>query len=303
MKGLPQKGSLFLYFVVMIPAPIHQQLQEKHNVHIKNYFSVSGGCINACFRVNTANDSYFLKWNDVKRYPGMFETEAKGLRKLAQLSSFTIPEVVFIGEIEGKSWLLMEFIERGVPSKDYWTQLGEKLANMHQTTNSLFGLDHDNYIGSLPQSNVQTSNWCEFFTAQRITPQLKLAIDSNKLEKSILPKFKKLFALLPNLFPNEPPALLHGDLWTGNIQPSTNGDPCIFDPAVYFGHREMELSFTQLFGGFDQQFYNAYKTVFPIAPKFQDRIPIYNLYPLLVHVNLFGGGYVNQVLHVIRAFS
>lgn len=284
----------------MIPTPILQQLEGTHNISISNSSSVSGGCINSCFKIDTNSESYFLKWNIADRYPKMFESEAVGLDMLSINSSFTIPKVLFCGEANKYSWLLMEYIERGISKKEYWSELGEKLAQMHRVTDTAFGLDHHNYIGSLHQSNTQYSSWTDFFIDQRISPQLKLAIDAGKIDNTNLSKFDKLFKKLANLFPVEPPALLHGDLWSGNLQPDTNGKPCLFDPAVYYGHREMELAFTQLFGGFDQQFYEIYNETYPLSPGFDQRVNIYNLYPLLVHVNLFGGGYVNQVKQIIK---
>lgn len=286
----------------MIPSQITKQLKEEHNIDIVSFTSVTGGCINSCFKINTSLKSFFLKWNDALRFPNMFENEAKGLRLLAEHSLFTIPVVFNVGTTKEISWLLMEYIESSSPSYNFWQKLAEKLAHLHQNSSSSFGLNHSNYIGSLKQSNTQMTDWSDFFITQRIIPQLKRAIDSGKLDGKIQINFEKLFTSLPNLIPKEPPSLLHGDLWSGNLHANVDGDPCLFDPAVYYGHREMELAFTTLFGGFDKVFYETYQQSFPLDPDFESRIPIYNLYPLLVHVNLFGGGYANQVTQIMNNY-
>ena len=286
----------------MIPDPILASLRSTYDVQTDNFIAVSGGCINKYFKLTYGNKPFFLKWNYADSYPKMFELEQKGLNLLRLNSSFIIPEVFEINSIENYSWILMEHIPNGRINNQYWSQFGYQLAELHQVTNSTYGLEFDNYIGSLIQQNNESNNWNTFFIEQRITPQLKLAINSENLDSSILSKFDNLFKLLSEIFPKEKPALLHGDLWSGNQMPTDYGKPCVFDPAVYFGHREMELSYTKLFGGFDAAFYQAYKEVFPIASKFEQRMPIYNLYPLLVHVNLFGGGYINQVKNIINQF-
>ena len=163
-----------------------------------------------------------------------------------------------------------------------------------------FGLDHDNYIGSLAQSNKKHADWISFFMEERIRPQLKLAMDKKLIDEGTVKQFDKLFDHFDRLIPKEKPALLHGDLWNGNFLVSDSSRAALIDPAVYFGHREMDLAMTTLFGGFDSEFYRAYDEVFPLEKGFEKRVDIHNLYPLLVHVNLFGGGYVRQVKAVLN---
>jgi len=199
-------------------------------------------------------------------------------------------------------FLLMEFIEPGHGSDTSSLQFGQQLATLHQTSAECFGLDHDNYIGRLPQSNRHHSDWIEFFITERIDPQLKQAIDSRAVGSGVADRWKRVARQLPDLIPVARPALLHGDLWGGNYMFDGSGRAVLFDPAVYYGHHEMELAFTKLFGGFSEPFYEGYEEVAPLEPGFQDRIPIYNLYPLLVHVNLFGGHYIRQAEQILRNF-
>lgn len=199
-------------------------------------------------------------------------------------------------------FLLMEFIEPGPGSDESSLQFGRQLATLHQTSAECFGLDHDNYIGRLPQSNRRHRDWNAFFIAERIEPQLKQAIDSRAVDAGIANHWKRVARQLPDLIPTGRPALLHGDLWGGNYMFDGSDRAVLFDPAVYYGHHEMELAFTTLFGGFSERFYEGYEEIAPLKPGFQERIPIYNLYPLLVHVNLFGGHYIRQVEAILRNF-
>jgi fructosamine-3-kinase len=181
--------------------------------------------------------------------------------------------------------------------------MGIGLARLHKTTQNTFGLHYDNYIGSLTQSNTPPADsWTEFFIHQRLEPMLKMAVDSGKAEPDLIPKFESLYSKLDEIFPQEKPALLHGDLWSGNCMADDNGDPVIYDPAVYYGHREMDLAMTKLFGGFESEFYEAYQEEFPLEKHWEQRIAICNLYPLLAHVNLFVGSYIQSIKNIINRY-
>lgn len=262
---------------------------------------LGGGCINQAFQIINGSQKYFIKIN---RSFGkeLFEAEAKGLKVLKQSGSVQIPSVINFGETSDCSFLLLEYIDSSRFNKNYWKDLGISLARLHKTTNNYFGLDHDNFIGSLPQINHPDTNWINFFIQQRIERQLKIGVSSGRLSSDIVKHFQLLYEKLPELLPVESPALLHGDLWSGNIMSDSQGRPVLIDPAVYFGNREAELAFTTLFGGFDDDFYKAYQEEFPLLAGFEDRFEIYNLYPLLVHVNLFGGGYINSVSSILRRY-
>jgi len=281
----------------MLPAEVRETLTIKLG-SIKSFSPVSGGCINNGGKLTTGHGQYFLKWNDAKKFPGMFEAEARGLQLLYETKCIRVPSQVSHGTAGAHQFILMEFISRSRASLNYWEELGRGLASLHRNTAADFGLDHDNYIGSLPQRNAKSASWHEFFVHQRLEPQLTMLDASSQLRK----KFNELLKRVSQIFPPERPALLHGDLWNGNLIISS-GAPCLIDPAVYYGNREMELAFTQLFGGFDQRFYDTYKEVFPLQPGFQERAEVCNLYPLLVHANLFGGHYILEIEDILSRWA
>lgn len=265
-------------------------------VHFK-----TGGCINNAVQLTTAAGDFFLKWNE-NREEDMFAVEANGLRLLHAGGNLLIPGVLGLGKVEEKHYLLLEYIDSRYPAGNYWEALGQGLARQHTKTNLYFGLDENNYIGSLPQNNNQSNNWIDFFRESRLEVQLGLAIYNGRVSNDFVKKFKSLYPKLPQLLIEEPPALLHGDLWSGNVMVGPTGEPCLIDPAVYYGHREIELAFTELFGGFDKRFYSAYNEANPLAPGYQDRKDIYNIYPLMVHVNLFGTSYLSGVERTLNRF-
>ncbi len=262
--------------------------------------NISGGCINECYLLKTAGRKYFLKVNSAAKYPGMFQAEFKGLQLLRKANSFVVPEPLITCENEKLQFLLLEFIETGSVN-NYWYEAGKTLARQHSCSAEKFGLDFENYIGSLPQQNSYTDNFYEFFILRRIEPMLKMAIDRGSAEQNIAKNFENLFSRLHDNIPVEKPALLHGDLWSGNIMCSAMG-PVVYDPAVYYGHREADIAMTKLFGGFGDEFYNGYNNEFPLAKGWEQRIEIFNLYPLLVHVILFGGSYYQEVKQIIKRF-
>lgn len=258
----------------------------------------SGGCISTAAKIITNKDSFFLKWNMLDI--GLFEAEAGGLKLLANSADLRIPNVHGFGKIADRQYILMEFLESIPPANDSWEMLGRELAMLHSVTNNQFGLDHDNFIGRLVQKNTFSKDWLSFFINNRLEVQAGLAYYNGLVNANWLSNFQKLYPKLEGFFPKEKPALLHGDLWSGNVHNGPDGYKWMIDPAVYFGHREMELAFTQLFGGFDAEFYNSYKEVFPLEPGYEERVDIYNLYPLLVHANLFGASYLSGVDRVVK---
>ncbi len=271
-------------------------------VIVYNISSVGGGSINAAFRLNTNAGSFFVKVNSASLYPEMFYKEMLGLKILAESKAVSVPKPLGFGESQSSSFLVMPFVESAQQQPDFWRRFGEQLASLHAHSSSFFGLDHDNYIGSLQQMNKTHQRWSDFFREERLLPQLKLARDSGKADRALSQAFDRFFAHLHDLFPTEPPGLLHGDLWSGNYMTGSNGEPVIIDPAVYYGHREMDLAMTQLFGGFPPTFYQAYQSSFPLEIGWEKRRHYCNLYPLMVHVNLFGGGYLAEVKSVLTEF-
>jgi protein-ribulosamine 3-kinase len=269
---------------------------------VLDFHFVSGGNINSSVKLKTKNSAFFLKWNEGQDKE-MFEKEAAGLDLLRQTGAIHIPEVFGYGAVEGKAYLLLELIDSYAQSHDYWEDMGSSLAKIHSHTNTTFGLEYDNYIGSLPQYNQQEEDGIKFYVERRIKTQAGLAFYNNRISHKLLEKVNSLCEKLSDLLPQEKPALLHGDLWIGNIMTGRNGKASLIDPAVYYGLREAEIAFTKLFGGFDDKFYWAYQDTFPLVPGFSKRADLYNLYPLLVHVNLFGSGYVSGVEKIVNKYS
>ncbi|MCH8331335.1 MAG: fructosamine kinase family protein [Bacteroidetes bacterium] len=283
------------------PQPVLDQCLEDRANFI-SFTPANGGCINNGGRLHTSRGDFFLKWNNHNALELMFEREARGLALLREKSKLSVPEVIKHGQTDQYVFLLLEYVNRGNKLPNFFQDFAQKLADQHRVTQPQFGLDHDNFIGSLAQSNSLHDDWIGFFINERIQPQLKMAVDSSRLDVSVVGDFDRLFTKLPGIFPKEPPALLHGDLWSGNYMTAENGLSCVYDPAVYFGHREAEISFTMMFGGYDRKFYKGYQDHFPMQPEFEERSEIYNLYPALVHINLFGTAYINLVSTVLARF-
>jgi protein-ribulosamine 3-kinase len=287
-----------------ITKQVEEILSEKFDTFTKVIasHSIAGGSINETYRIDTNIRSFFIKVNSSLKFPGMFDAEIKGLHLLKNKSDFKIPEVVASHNGSDYSILILEYIKEGKKGDRFFLKFGEKLAEMHGNSADYFGLDYDNYIGSLKQINTRHQKWNDFFAAERLEPQLKMALDDRKLNPAVIRKFEKLYKKLAELLPEEKPSLIHGDLWSGNYIPTENNSPCIFDPAVYYGHREMDIAMSKLFGGFSEDFYNNYNDAFPMEKNWEQRMDIYNIYPLMVHVNLFSGSYVKQVEQIINKF-
>lgn len=263
---------------------------------------IGGGCINRCYKLHTTDDDLFLKCNS-QEYLDMFEKEQRGLTALSSFSELEVPQPLYTGTLGSKAFLIMEYIEASAKSEEFFGRLGRGLARMHRKTQEEYGWNEDNYIGRLAQSNTYNSNWIDFFISQRLVPQIETAVNQKVLPLKERRDLEVLLTKLHNYLVTEPPAFIHGDLWSGNIMSGPGGSPCLLDPAVYFGHREVELAFTTLFGGFDTEFYQSYNEVYPLQSGYSDRFELYNLYPLLVHLNLFGTGYLSSIGQVISRFG
>lgn len=264
---------------------------------------VGGGSINNCYRVSDDSHTYFLKVNNASRYPGLFETEKQGLGLLASKDCIRTPRVLYCGTQDTDQLLLLEWIGSGSKTGPFWKKFGEQLAQLHRCTQDQFGLTGDNYMGSLVQKNNPTDTWTEFFIYQRIMPQVELALSNGLLNAHHVDLFQQLCKKLGNFFEPEPPSLLHGDLWSGNFMCDSQSAPVLIDPAVYYGHRSIDLGMTTLFGGFDHSFYEAYHYHFPLPANHEDQWEICNLYPLLIHLNLFGQSYLSQVVDTLKRFG
>ncbi len=284
---------------------LNQLISEKLGLQIFSlqFLTVGGGSINNTFQVKiNHNIKYFLKLNSVKKYPGLFEKEKNGLDFLAKHKIFHLPAVIACDAMDDRQILLLEWINSGLKSEQFWEQFGEQLAKQHKVTNSHFGFIEDNYMGALTQLNKQCENWIDFFIHCRLQPQIKMATEKSLLKTKHLTAFEKLFLRLMDIFNEENPALLHGDLWSGNFICNENSRPVLIDPAVYFGHRSMDLAMTTLFGGFDKLFYEAYHHHFSFPGNYHEQWEICNLYPLLIHLNLFGSGYLREIENTLQKF-
>ena len=284
----------------MLSEAIQQKIQDELNVGIKSVSAVHGGDINQAAKVVLENQKHlFVKWNS-SAPKTMFEVEAKGLELLQSAGSdLTIPSPLLVQD----DFLVLEWVEEGGSGPHSASDFGKALANLHKQSTDYFGLDHDNFIGRLSQSNTKHSNWPDFFALERIEPQVRMGIESGKLTRSILKNVEGMYKKLGSIFPTENPALLHGDLWSGNYMFTKDGNASIYDPAVYYGHREMDLAMTRLFGGFSANFYDGYKEEFPVEGGFDSRVNVCNLYPILVHANLFGGSYCRQAENIINRYA
>ncbi|MCC6615415.1 MAG: fructosamine kinase family protein [Anaerolineae bacterium] len=264
---------------------------------------VHGGDINEAVCVEVDAGRYFLKVND-NAPRGFFAAEARGLERLRAGHGLRVPAVIAEAEADGDlpAYLVLEWLDEAPASPTFATRFGEVLAALHQISQAQFGLDSDNFIGKLPQRNTPMDRWADFYRDQRIAPQAVLARQRG-MSASRLALLDRLMARLSNLLPNKStPALLHGDLWRGNYMILAGDVPAVIDPAVYYGDREIELAFTELFGGFPAQFYTAYRAIYPLEPGYAERRSLYQLYPLLVHYNLFGEPYGAHVESVCRRY-
>jgi len=264
---------------------------------IESCQAVHGGCINDAFHVVGSSDSYFVKTNRAS-WREMFVAEAEGLQEMAQTETVRVPRVICYGHEEGQAFLVLEHLSLQSLNAKAQGLLGQQLAKLHRTTADYFGWHRDNTIGSTPQINTATDTWPQFYVEHRLRFQMRLAAKKGLA----LPEVEALCHSIGAFFPDgsPQPSLLHGDLWRGNAAMVDSGNPVIFDPACYFGDRETDLAFTEMFGGFGQEFYQAYQAEWPLDSGYKTRKDLYNLYHLLNHYNLFGGSYGVQAQAAAR---
>lgn len=258
--------------------------------------SLSGGCINQGYAVSSGDKTYFVKLNQASMID-MFEAEVLGLEEMLHSNSIRVPKPICCGIADNSSYIVLEWLEMNGTNNKSWSEMGRKLAAMHKTTTSLgFGWKINNTIGSTPQINTWTADWAEFYTKHRLSYQFKLALQRG----ADFPQQEKLLAAMSKILTHQPqPSLVHGDLWGGNAGFTVKGEPMIYDPATYFGDREVDVAMTELFGGFPADFYRGYNEVFPLDAGYEQRKTIYNLYHIINHFNLFGGGYADQANRMI----
>lgn len=266
-----------------------------------NWQAIAGGSINSTYKITSKKHSFFVKINTTSTFTTGFKKEVLGLQFLKTHAILT-PNVIYEGRYLNNIFLILEWIDTGKKTTFFWQNLATTLTHLHQQSNKQFGLDYSNYMGLLVQKNTFYDNFSDFFIENRLKPQVKLAFNNNKLQKKHLKQFEQLYAEIPAIFPVEKPSAIHGDLWSGNYICTNKEETVLIDPAVYFGHREIDIAMTQLFGGFSEEFYNNYLEIFPLESGFKTRINFYNLYPLLIHLNLFGNSYLKSIDDIITIF-
>ena len=272
----------------MITTALRARVESALGSPIASFSRVSGGDINDAFALGLSDGRRaFLKTSD-RAPPGMFAAEARGLAALRSARALRVPEVLAFSPERGEpSFLLLELIVSAPRRRDFDDELGRGLAALHAHGAPTFGANEPNFIARLEQSNRAHATWADFYREERLRAQLALAVRAGRASLALSNAFDRLFRKLPELVgPSEPPALLHGDLWGGNLHTDEHGAPCLIDPAAYGGHREVDLAMMQLFGGFDARAFSAYSEAFPLAAGHAERVPLYQLYPLLVHLNL-----------------
>lgn len=288
----------------MLRDDVREAVESALGTRVASVRAVSGGDINEAHaaRLDDGRD-VFIKTNR-RADPTMFPCEARGLTWLAEADAMPVPEVIAVNDAGATaSFLVLELLPPVGRSPDYDRALGRGLAALHRFGADAFGLDHDNFIADLPQVNDPLDSWPAFYAERRLGAQLQLAVDRGRAPASWSSSFDLLFGRLGEVCGDaEPPARLHGDLWSGNLHTDRNGGPCLIDPAVYGGHREIDLAMLSLFGSPSADFFDAYDEAYPLGHGWRDRVPLYQLYPLLVHVNLFGGSYVASVERALSRY-
>ncbi len=279
----------------MIPQAVETWLRENKFGPVQSTRPVSGGCISHGMIFTTqTGQTFFIKTNP-NAPADMFAQEAEGLAALQVSGGPTVPRPY----LHESDFILLEDLAPAPRRRDFWPDFGRKLATLHLNTNRQFGFAKHNYIGSTHQPNPWMEDGCQFFAEQRLLFQARLARERGLLSQSDLHRVENLAARLPDLVPNQPASLLHGDLWSGNAITNSNGSPTIIDPAAHYGWAEAELAMTALFGSFPSSFYQAYAEIRPLDPGYSTRYSIYNLYHLLNHLNIFGRGYLAQVQAIL----
>lgn len=280
--------------------PINNIIERHFGRVPSQIVKLTGGDINEVYQVFFKEMSVVIKINTNQLLPQLFEKEKQGLELLSR-STFIVPKSIKNGSIDDAQFLIMDYIEQG--SELDWAVFGKKLAQLHLIEGKFFGLDHDNYIGSLEQINKECGAWSEFYTDHRLLNLTAKARDKGFFEKKHCIWVEKLCQRLDELIPACRPSLIHGDLWSGNLLIHTSGHPALIDPAVYYGHPEMDWAMLSLFGRYPEEAMDYYLNLYPLEKGLNERKDIHQLYPLLVHLILFGSGYLSGIERTLKKYA
>jgi protein-ribulosamine 3-kinase len=263
---------------------------------------LSGGSINEVYTLRIENVDYCLKVNQNLAYKDFFTKEANGLDELRKAPHIKVPKIYTFSDETNASYLLIEFIHNKIPTNSDWEHAAIALAEMHKITSTEFGFYEDNFIGSQVQENQKMTSWTDFYRQERLENQFQIAVSKSSFSKQEIKNFLRFLDKLDQLIVSESPSLLHGDLWSGNYFFSEDSEFVLIDPAVYYGNREIDLAMSRLFGSASSVFYDSYHKYFPLEAEWKERVKIYQLYPILVHINLFGSSYISQYRSIINHF-
>lgn len=271
-------------------------------IQARHFQPVGGGSINEVFKIDSDDERpLIIKINSAAEFPQLFALEAVGLASLRP--HMRVPDVIAQGATGDTSFLLLEWMATEAPSAKFWERFGEQLAAMHQVSGDYFGAAENNYMGSVPQDNSPSENWSHFFATRRLLPLAKKCVDKGLLSAKEMAQFESLCPKLDRHFTETTPRLLHGDLWSGNYLCGAGAQPVLIDPAVYYGHPSVDLAMTTLFGGFDARFYEAYHYHAPLPENYKEQWALCNLYPLLIHLLLFGRSYLSGIQSTLKRFT
>ncbi|GGK07803.1 fructosamine kinase [Lentibacillus kapialis] len=277
-------------------------LQAGDDSNIKTAKHAVGGSINESCFAETDNQKYFIKFH-AEAPDRFFELEARELELIRETNSIAVPEVFTYTDESNSAFIVMEWVN-GAPAADTDRKLGDRIAAMHQTFGKKHGFDDDTFIGALPQTNGLFSSWLEYYRDQRLAAQLKMGIDKGRMTGKRRGRMETLLEDLGKWIPDDAaPSYLHGDLWGGNWLAGPGGEPYVIDPSFLYGDRHFELAFTEVFGGYSSDFYRAYQERFPLSPDYDDIKPLYQLYYLLVHLNMFGEAYGRSVDTILKRYA
>ena len=280
-----------------------KHISQLTNKEFQTIDAISGGSISSAYLLKWNEGAYFLKTNTNSDALNMFRAEEKGLQAIEETQTIAVPKVHYTDVYDGKAFLLMDYVESKPANTNDYKALGTQLAKLHLNHKDTFGFTSDNFIGSLPQSNTQHSQWIDFYWHERIEPQLSMARQNKLLKENEIIAKKIAISVFEELLGTDvKPSVLHGDLWAGNYLISTDGSPYLIDPATYWGHSMVDIAMSQLFGGFGNEFYTAYHDIIPKTENYNAQIDLYQLYFLLVHLNLFGRSYYGSVSSLLKRY-